>query len=140
MMREIPFTKKEKWAQGPVRESTARPGFGLYNLYSTTLHNGVPADVPTGIALSPLESRVLYIMGRPNSRFNKNIKIESDFVGEGEINLKCTNYGECSIEIDPLTKMTECVLLKVSGGDPVVCENLDETVRGTKGFGSTGKK
>lgn len=138
MVQRVTLEKTEKWAQEPIKEYTTDKGHCLYNVYTTTLQKGVPTEVSTGVIIPPVENRAVLILGNSHTNLNKNMKIKNKIIGGGELTLSCINYGESEIEINPLTKLTEFVVLKVSSGAPIVCDSLDETERGQRGFGSTG--
>ncbi len=48
------------------------------------------------------------------------------------------NHGDKDADLDPFTKIGSIYVLKAMGGDPILVEELDTTVRGEKGFGSIG--
>ncbi|KAM0681063.1 hypothetical protein GINT2_000846 [Glugoides intestinalis] len=137
MTSTILFRKKEKWAQEPIKESTSDSGFSVYSAYTTMLPRGKAKDCSTGIVINELEDKIVFVLGQAHTAFNKSIKVESGFISTGELSLRCLNYGESDFEINPLIKLSEIVILKTTGGDPIVCDSLDKTQRNDRGFGST---
>lgn len=138
MADSILFKKNEKWALEPVKESTSDCGFSVYSVYTTMLPRGKAKMCSTGIVINELEDKIVCVLGELHTAFNKSIKVESSFISTGELSFRCLNYGESDFEINPLIKLSEIVVFKVTGGAPIVCDNLDTTQRNDRGFGSTG--
>ena len=64
--------------------------------------------------------------------------IDSDY--RGEIKVILINLGEESLEITRGMRIAQMVFAPVTQGAWQVVDSLDETERGTGGFGSTGTK
>ena len=56
----------------------------------------------------------------------------------GELKIIMTSVGEQTIEIKPGDRVCQLRFVRLLQAEFVECEELDETVRGAKGFGSTG--
>jgi len=138
MSQIVSFERKEQWVQTPIKEHSSDPGLSLYNAYTTVLPPGKPVEISTGVIFPEVEGGAALIMGRQHTNLNGNIAVEYDFTGTGELKCTCVNYGEEDFELAPLTKLTNMVVLKVGEGDPILCDKLEETKRGDRGFGSTG--
>lgn len=104
---------------------------------------GGRAAVPTGWAVAIAEGyevqlrprsglALKYGIGLPNSPGT----IDSDYRGELQVIL--VNLGAEPFTVRPGERIAQMVLAPVTRADVVEVENLDETVRGTGGFGSTG--
>lgn len=136
----ILLSKKERWAQSPIKETQSTTGYQIFNMYTTLLPKGKKVAVSSGLIAPYLQDRLIFVLGVPPTEFTRNIEIHRNFISQGEINFKCVNYGECDFELNPLTKITNFVVLKVSKGNPIICDSLEESDRGDSGFGSTGVK
>lgn len=138
MSELITFEKKETWVQIPHKEKSTDYGHVLYNAYTTTLLKGKPVEISTGVIFPERPGCVAFIMGKQHTDTNRNVAVNYNFAGAGELKFTCVNYGEDDVELLPLTKLTDFIVLKVAEGEPVLRDKLDETVRGERGFGSTG--
>ena len=102
------------------------------------------AFVPTGIAISlPSNEYVAYIYARSGLACKKGITlancvgvIDSDY--RGEIKCALINLGEEDFTVNFGDRIAQLVIAPVCIADINVVENLDNTLRGTGGFGSTG--
>ncbi|MDZ4694226.1 MAG: dUTP diphosphatase [Deltaproteobacteria bacterium] len=104
---------------------------------------GGRAAFPTGWAIAIAEGYEMqlrprsglalkYGIGLPNSPGT----IDSDYRGELQVIL--VNLGTEPFTVRPGERIAQMVLAPVTRADVVEVENLDETVRSTGGFGSTG--
>ena len=64
--------------------------------------------------------------------------IDSDY--RGEIGILLINHGDAAVVIEPLQRIAQMVLAPVMQGDSRLVDTLDDTERGTGGYGSTGQK
>lgn len=99
-----------------------------------TIPTGIAVEVPNGYELqvrprSGLAMRGLVIVNSPGT-------IDADFRGEIKIIVKNNSF--TPIEIRPGDRIAQLVLAKVERADCMFVPELDETERGTGGFGSTG--
>ena len=69
---------------------------------------------------------------------NKVGVIDSDY--RGEIMVALYNQGEAAQTVEHGDRIAQMVFVPYYTADFVLCDNLDETVRGAGGFGSTGIK
>jgi dUTP pyrophosphatase len=104
---------------------------------------GKRAYVPTGLALaipSGFEGQV-----RPRSGLalrhgisivNSPGTIDSDY--RGEIGVVLVNLGDAPFVVEPLSRIAQLVLTAVARAEPCFVDSLDDTDRGTGGYGSTG--
>ena len=101
--------------------------------------------IPTGIAIA-LESAdyVAYIYARSGLAIKHGIApancvgvIDSDY--RGEVCVGLLNQTENEFTIEPDERIAQMVIAPVVLPEIEVVEELDDTVRGAGGFGSTGK-
>ena len=64
--------------------------------------------------------------------------IDSDY--QGELMISCWNRGKESYSIEPLERIAQMVLMPVLKFEFEETKDLPDTLRGSGGFGSTGKK
>jgi dUTP pyrophosphatase len=110
-----------------------------------TIQPGRYAMIPTGLALAlppGTEGQV-----RPRSGLaakngvtvlNAPGTIDSDY--RGEVCVILINHGEAPFVIERGMRIAQLVIAKVASAQIRLVENLDETSRGSGGFGSTGTK
>lgn len=130
----------------PVKMSTGSSGFDLHAavIDPVVIKPGQWKLIPTGIALSmpaELEAQV-----RPRSGLalkhgitvlNSPGTIDADY--RGEIGVILLNAGESSFRIQRGDRIAQLVFVQVPAVSVKVVESLDETSRGSGGFGHTGK-
>ncbi len=102
--------------------------------------------VPTGLAIA-LESAqyVAYIYARSGLAIKHGITlancvgvIDSDY--RGEVCVGLTNISKVPYTVEPQERIAQLVIAPVCTCDAVEVDELDDTVRGAGGFGSTGKQ
>ena len=108
-----------------------------------TLEPGARALIPIGLAIAiepGFEGQI-----RPRSglacRFGVTVPnapgtIDADY--RGEIKVGLINLGSEPFVVEPGTRIAQLVIAPVARVEVLEVEQLDETVRGTGGFGSTG--
>jgi dUTP pyrophosphatase len=110
---------------------------------AVTLYPGERQLVPTGLAIaipSGFEAQV-----RPRSGLalkhgigmvNSPGTIDADY--RGEIGVLLVNLGQKPFVIEPLARIGQLVIAPVARAELEVVTDLDETARGSAGYGSTG--
>ncbi|MBQ7335733.1 MAG: dUTP diphosphatase [Clostridia bacterium] len=142
---------KIKLTRGMTAPEYATPGSAAMDLRAAleqdevvTLLPGERARIPTGIAISP-ESRevVAVIAGRSGHGLKNGVTmansigvIDSDY--RGEISVVLINHGSEPFEIHRGDRIAQMMFMPVVHASFLPVEELDETERGTGGFGHTG--
>ena len=110
-----------------------------------TILPGERHSFPTGIAISP-ETRgvVAIIAARSGLGIKHGINlsngigvIDSDY--RGEISVGLFNSSKEPYTVSPGDRIAQLMFIPVMHANFIVSDELDETARGTGGFGSTGK-
>ena len=110
-----------------------------------TLKAGERAVIPTGLAMAlPSSGYVALVFARSGLGIKKGVclsngvgVIDSDYRGEiavGLVNLSAEDY-----TVQPGDRIAQLVILPFLAAEFDEAEQLDDTVRGAGGFGSTGK-
>lgn len=143
---------KLKLSRGMTAPEYATPGAAAVDLRAAleegetlTLAPGERALIPTGLAISPeSEGVVAIVAGRSGLGVKKGVTlsnsigvIDSDY--RGEICVGIINHGEEPFTVARGDRIAQMFFLPVEHADFLVTETLDETERGTGGFGHTGK-
>ena len=109
-----------------------------------TIKKGEIKLIPTGIAISlPSNEYVAYIYARSGLACKKGIclansvgVVDSDY--RGEIKCALINLGQEDFTVNHGDRIAQLVIAPVCVAEIAECEDLDDTVRGAGGFGSTG--
>ncbi len=112
--------------------------------HTLTIQPGETAFVPTGIAMEVPKSCAGLIYARSGlackrglAPANKVGVIDSDY--RGEIIVALHNHGSAPQTIEHGERIAQMVITPVLTPAYEIAEELDDTARGTGGFGSTGK-
>ena len=137
-----------------VRDNAKIPTYGSEHAAGADLYacinveQNIPAGetvlVPTGIAAEIPESYVGLICARSGiatkrglAPANKVGVIDSDY--RGEILVPLHNHSKTSVSILPCERIAQILFLPVSMALFSEIEEIEDTVRGSDGFGSTGR-
>ena len=147
-MDTLKIKKLKENAKIPFRATPGSAGMDLYACIDepVTLGAGEKAVIPTGIAIAlPGPELGAFIFARSGLAIKHGIGllnsvgvIDSDYRGEvcvGVINQLSEPY-----TINPGERIAQMVIMPVSLIPVTEVEELDETERGSGGFGSTGKQ
>lgn len=99
-----------------------------------TIHTGVWVEIPAGnfgliVPRSGLGSRGFILRNTVGI-------IDSDY--RGELMLMATNKGSDAIVLNKYERVAQLVIIPYTKVDLEIVDELDDTVRGKKGFGSSG--
>ena len=109
-----------------------------------TIAPGELVSIPTGIAIAlPSAAYVALVFARSGLGVKHGIAlsngvgvIDSDY--RGEIKVGLTNLSRTPYTISPADRIAQLAVVPVVQVNPVPVADLDETERGSGGFGSTG--
>ncbi|MBN9643351.1 dUTP diphosphatase [Corynebacterium mendelii] len=140
----IRLKKLSDQATIPVRAHRGDAGVDLAAVEAVTLQPGQRALVATGIAIALPLGYVGLIHPRSGLAWKKGLSvvntpgtIDADY--RGEIKVCLINHDPAQpIEIRPGDRIAQLLVQKVELVDFVETDSLDETGRGTGGYGSTG--
>lgn len=137
---------KENGVQLPQYESVGAAGLDVRAniIEPITLKSLERKLIPTGIKVSIPQGYEIQVRPRSGMALKHGITmlntpgtIDSDY--RGDIGLIVANLSDKEYTIQPNERLGQLVLNKVEQIEWEVVETLDETDRGTGGFGSTGK-
>lgn len=143
----LKIKKLRNSAQIPTRATEGSAGMDLYACIDApvTITPQELAVIPTGIAIA-LESRELaaFIFARSGLGVKHGISlsngvgvIDSDY--RGEICVGLCNLSSSPYTVTPGERIAQLVIMPVAICDIDVVSDLDDTQRGSGGFGSTGR-
>ena len=109
-----------------------------------TIDPGKTAMIPTGIAVAIPKNYEIQIRPRSGLAAKKGISVlntpgtvDSDY--RGEIIIILINLSKKSFVVKSGDRVAQMILCPVAKGKLQVVKNLPKTLRGKRGFGSTGK-
>lgn len=125
----------------PRRQSGGAAGYDLHSAVATVIESGTCSLVPIGIALVLPENTY----GRIACRSSLAVKglsveggvIDSDYRGELKVLLR--NHASSDFEIGVGDRIAQLIVEKIATPDVIVVDELEESARGSGGFGSTGQ-
>ena len=127
----------------PARQTPHSAGLDLHAKINVTIDMGARVLVPTGIKIALPFGYEAQIRGRSGLALKHGVTlangvgtIDADY--RGEIHALLTNHGQAPFVINQGDRIAQMVIAKVAMVDFVEVETLEDTSRGTKGFGSTG--
>lgn len=144
---ELKIKKLKENAKIPTRGTDGAAGFDLYACIDEplTLNKGDTALIPTGIAIAVPDGYAAFIHSRSGLSIKKGIcllnsvgVVDSDYRGEVCVGVIKATDGPYTIE--PFERIAQMVIKQVCIPTLVETNELDDTDRGTGGFGSTGTK
>lgn len=146
MMSEISVKRLRSGAKLPTYGSQEAAGADLYACLeeSVTIAPGETAFVPIGIAVEVPKGCAGLVYARSSlgtkrglAPANKVGVIDSDY--RGELFVALHNHGQAPQTINDGERVAQLVITPVLTPGYTWAEELTQTVRGTGGFGSTGK-
>ena len=130
----------------PVYKTLGSSGMDLeaYTKNKITINPSKTAIIPTGIAVAIPKNYEIQIRPRSGLAAKKSISvlntpgtIDSDY--RGKIKIILINLSKKSFVVKSGDRIAQMILCPVAKGKLKEVKNLPETIRGKKGFGSTGK-
>ena len=144
-MATVKFIKLNPNAIIPTYGTEYAAGADLYTLSdeAITINPGETVMIHTGIAMQIPDGTAAFIFARSGiatkrglAPANKVGVIDSDY--RGEVMVPIHNHSSQVQQIESGERVAQMVIMPYVKANFVECDNLDETSRDTKGFGSTG--
>ena len=126
----------------PTKANGSDAGYDLYASHGTILQKHVHKLIKTGISMAIPDGYVGLIWPRSGMAYKYGIDvfagvIDSSYRGEIGVVLYNSQYSNYSIEKGD--RIAQILFQRIENFDLNLVENLDDTNRGTGGFGSSGK-
>ena len=142
-MIELPIRRLRPDAQVPTRAYAGDAGIDLAACERVELAPGERALVPTGLAVAIPPGYAGYVQPRSGLATKHGISIvntpglvDSGYRGELLVNLLNTDPRERFV-VEPGMRIAQLVVLAVPDVEPVEVEELPDSERGDRGFGSS---
>jgi dUTP pyrophosphatase len=119
-------------------------GLDLYAADTTVLQPGERALIPCGVAIAIPEGFVGLVHPRSGLAVDHGLTVLNapgtiDSGYRGEVKVLLINLGQDAAEVRHGQRIAQLVLMRVGMVDVREVDRLDVTVRGSSGFGSTGR-
>jgi dUTP pyrophosphatase len=139
------YRRLSEAARPPARAHDGDAGYDLHAVEAASLRPGERASVGTGIAVAIPAGHAGLVVPRSGIAARHGISvvngpglIDSGYRGEVRVLLLNTD-AERSFDVAPGDRIAQLVLVRVETPPLEEAELLDETLRGTGGFGSSGR-
>jgi dUTP pyrophosphatase len=139
------FRRLSAAARPPAQAHEGDAGYDLHAAEAVTIGPGERASVATGIAVAIPPGQAALVVPRSGLAARHGVSvvnapglIDSGYRGEVRVLLLNTDRAE-PFAVEPGDRIAQLVLVAVETPDLEEVEELDETVRGAGGFGSTGR-
>lgn len=127
----------------PAYQTSGAAGLDLVAAATLTLPPGGRASVPTGLSLAIPEGYEGQVRPRSGLALKHGITvlnapgtIDSDY--RGELGVLLVNLGDAPYVVERGARIAQLVIAPVVQARLALVDTLDQTARGTGGFGSTG--
>ena len=145
-MRQLNIKRLRENAKMPERQTEGSVGFDISACIeeAVIIPPGETRLIYTGIAIALEPSYAAFIYARSGLGVRHGIApancvgvIDSDYRGEIMVGLR--NASDKPFTVNDGDRIAQMVIAKCELPEPVLCNDLDETSRGSGGFGSTGE-
>lgn len=126
----------------PRRATEDAAGYDLTTIQSCDIGPGETAILSTGLAMAVPDGTYGRIAPRSGLAAKYSIGVGAGVVDRGyrgEVKVVLFNHGKDPVHIVTGDRIAQLVLEKIKCPRVVECESLDDTARGSGGFGSTGR-
>jgi dUTP pyrophosphatase len=141
----VRFRRLSEAARAPARAHDGDAGYDLHAAEPAVLGPGERATVGTGIAVAIPDGHAGLVLPRSGlaarhgiSLVNSPGLIDAGYRGEVRVLLINTDR-ERSFEVAPGDRIAQLLVVRVEGPQLEEAAELDDTGRGRRGFGSTGR-
>lgn len=125
----------------PTRGSAQAAGLDLYSAEDVIIPPRMRAVVKTGLSMAIPEGFYGRVAPRSGLSVNFGVDVGAGVVDSdyrGEVCVLLFNFGEQDFHVNAGNRIAQLILEKIAIPEVVETEELDDTVRGAGGFGSTG--
>lgn len=131
-------------ARAPARTRPGDAGFDLRAVEAFTLEPGQRALVPTGVAIALPPGHAGLVTPRSGLAIKHGISVVNgpglvDPNYRGELMVVLVNLGDETFHGDPGDRIAQLLIIPFAAPPIAIVDALDDTERGTSGFGSSGR-
>jgi len=127
-------------AKMPTRAHELDAGYDLYSTHDAVIFQDASGTFDTGVHVQIPAGYVGFLKSKSGLNVKNGLQSEGviDAGYTGSIKVKLYNHGSRAVEIKEGQKISQLVLLPIITPELELVDELEETERGTGGFGSTG--
>ena len=127
-------------AKMPTRAHELDAGYDLYSTHDAVIFQNASGLFDTGVHVQIPAGYVGVLKSKSGLNVKSGLQSEGviDAGYTGSIKVKLYNHGPKAVEIKAGQKISQLVLLPIITPDLELVDDLEETERGSGGFGSTG--
>ena len=131
----------DEGAKMPQRAHSSDAGYDLFSREDAVIHPNSGGVFDTGVHVAIPEGYVGFLKSKSGLNVKHSIQSEGviDSGYTGSIHVKLFNHGTKAIHIQKGQKISQLVLLPIITPELELVDSLEDTERGSGGFGSTGK-
>ncbi|XP_009790306.1 deoxyuridine 5'-triphosphate nucleotidohydrolase [Nicotiana tabacum] len=144
VLLEIPFFRVKKLSENAVLPSRASPLSAGYDL-SSAAEAKVPARgkalIPTDLSIAVPQGAYARIAPRSGLAWKHSIDVGAGVIDadyRGPVGVILFNHSDVDFEVKAGDRIAQLIIQKIMTPDVEEVDDLDSTVRGSGGFGSTG--
>src|SRR6059036_3409935 len=144
-MASLEFVRLSPSARAPARAHDGDAGYDLHAAEAATLAPGARASVGTGVAVAIPDGHAGLVLPRSGLALRHGIAlvnapglIDAGYRGELRVLLLNTDR-EAAFDISPGDRIAQLLLVSFEPLELQEADELETTVRGAGGFGSTGR-
>jgi len=140
-MASLPCKRLTELATLPARGSALAAGYDLFGAYAATVPPRGKALVKTDIAMAIPEGFYGRVAPRSGLTWKKSLDVGAGVIDadyRGNVGVILFNHSDEAVELAAGDRIAQLILEAIITPDVVEVDDLDATVRGADGFGSTG--
>lgn len=134
--------KLDPGAKMPHRSHDLDAGYDLFAMETKTIPGGYSRNFDTGVHVAIPAGFVGFVKAKSGLNMKHGITctgvVDSGYTGSIRVNLY--NHGLSSYTVEKGDKIAQLVILPIYTPSLELVDELDQTERGDRGFGSTGRK
>lgn len=133
--------KLDEGAIMPTRAHETDAGLDLYSTATVIVYAGDSAAIDTGVHIELPEGTVGFLKSKSGLNVKHGIVSEGviDEGYTGSIRVKLYNHSNTHYVVNKGDKITQLVILPILKPELELVDSLEDTERGSNGFGSSGK-
>ncbi len=141
---KISFLKLDRELPTPAHAHPGDGGVDLYAATAVTLGPGERHLIPTGVAVAVPEGYAAFVVPRSGLAIRDGLGVVNapglvDAGYRGEIQVIAINHGQVDVRVERGDRIAQLVVVPVAEQEWVEVDELDDSPRGSGGFGSTGR-
>lgn len=141
MTNPLYIKKLDANATLPTRGSSEAAGYDIYSIDSVNIPPFGRKLISTGIAMTVPEGTYGQLAPRSGLAVKKGIHVGAGIIDRdytGEVKVLLMNLSSDPVDIELNERIAQLILKKIETPEIVEVEELNDTLRGSGGFGSTG--